>query len=189
MTSYGDIHKWQGYWKIASLRLAIFSGTPGNWGWAHFRSLGWTNPSRVRKCILQGYPWKKVEFWRNKTFFGPTFPFPWSPGLSSLAALGRQLSCRSRKVKSCPLESFVPPQFHSFMSNPVRIYILNLKIMSLHTSITLITVKVGKKFQNYWKNRQNYAMQPGFGSILVYAWNFLRFEKYAFRRDQSAVDF
>ena len=73
---------------------------------------------------LQGYPWKKVKFWRNKTFFGPTFPFPWSPGLSSLAALGRQLSCRSRKVKSCPSESLVPPQFHSFIGNPIRIYIL-----------------------------------------------------------------
>ena len=88
-----------------------------------FRSLGWTNPSRVRKCILQGYPWKKVEFWRNKTFFGPTFPFPWSPGLSSLAALSRQLSCRSRKVKSCPSESLVLTWIHSFRGKVRGIYI------------------------------------------------------------------
>ena len=87
----------------------------------------------VIMCILD-----TAEFWRNKTFFGPTFPFPWSPGLSSLAALGRQLSCRSRKVKSCPSESLVPPQFHSFRGNPVRIY--NLKA-PLQLRLILMTIE------------------------------------------------
>ena len=44
--------------------------------------------------------------------------------MCSLAVLDRQLSCQSWKVKSRPAESLVPPQFHSFMSNPRRIYIL-----------------------------------------------------------------
>ena len=80
-------------------------------------------PLEWKNVSPEPYPWKKSYFWKNKTFFGPTFPFPWSPGLSSLTALGRQLSCQSRKVKSCPSESFVPPRFHAFIGNPRRIYI------------------------------------------------------------------
>ena len=102
-----------------------------------FRSLGWTNPSRVRKCILQGYPWKKVEFWRNNTFFGPTFPFPWSPGLSSLTALGRQLSCRSRKIKSCPSENLVPTRFLSFRVTLEEYIFLILSTFIVHFSAFL----------------------------------------------------
>ena len=90
----------------------------------NFRSHVEQTPLEWENVSYRVTPWKKVEFWRNKTFFGPTFPFPWSPGLSSLAAPRRQLSCRSRKMKSCPSESLVPPQFHSFRGNPVRIYIL-----------------------------------------------------------------
>ena len=123
MTSYGDIHKWHGYWKIAShfqwnswkLRL---QGRPSN-----LDRLVEQTPVEWKNVSPEPYPWKKSYSWKNKTFFGPTFPFPWSPGLSSLAALGRQLSCQSRRVKSCPSESLVPPQFHSFRGNPVRIYI------------------------------------------------------------------
>ena len=88
------------------------------------RSPGWQSPQEQKNVSPAPYPWRKLYSCKNKTFLGPTFPFPWSSGLSSLAALGRQLSCRSWKVKSCPSESLVPPQFHSFISNPMRIYIL-----------------------------------------------------------------
>ena len=83
-------------------------------------------PLEWKNVSPEPYPWKKSYSWKNKTFFGPTFPFPWSPGLSSLAALGRQLSCRSRKVKSCPSESFVLPRICSFRGKVTGIYILTL---------------------------------------------------------------
>ena len=88
------------------------------------RSPGWQSPQEQKNVSPAPYPWRKLYSCKNKTFLGPTFPFPWSSGLSSLAALGRQLSCRSRKVKSCPSESLVPPWFHSFIGNLSGIYIL-----------------------------------------------------------------
>ena len=90
------------------------------------RSPGWQSPQEQKNVSPAPYPWRKLYSCKNKTFLGPTFPFPWSSGLSSLAALGRQLSCRSRKVKSCPSESLVPPWFHSFIGNLSGIYILTL---------------------------------------------------------------
>ena len=80
-------------------------------------------PVEWKNVSPEPYPWKKSYFWKNKTFFGPTFPFPWSPGLSSLTLLGRQLSCQSRKVKSSPATSFALPQIHFFSCKDRGIYI------------------------------------------------------------------
>ena len=88
------------------------------------RSPGWQTPQEQKNVSPGPYPWRKLYSCKNKTFLGPTFPFPWSSGLSSLAALGRQLSCRSRKVKSCPSESLVLTWIHSFRGKERGIYIL-----------------------------------------------------------------
>ena len=88
------------------------------------RSPGWQSPQEQKNVSPAPYPWRKLYSCKNKTFLGPTFPFPWSSGLSSLAALGRQLSCRSRKVKSCPSESLVLTWIHSFRGKVRGIYIL-----------------------------------------------------------------
>ena len=87
------------------------------------RSPGWQSPQEQKNVSPAPYPWRKLYSCKNKTFLGPTFPFPWSSGLSSLAALGRQLSCRSRKVKSCPSESLVLTWIHSFRGKVRGIYI------------------------------------------------------------------
>jgi len=88
-------------------------------------------PLEWKNVSPEPYPWKKSYSWKNKTFFGPTFPFPQSPGLSSLAALGRQLSCRMRKVKSWLSESFVLPRIRSFRGKVRGIYILSrLRLVS-----------------------------------------------------------
>ena len=89
------------------------------------RSPGWQSPQEQKNVSPAPYPWRKLYSCKNKTFLGPTFPFPWSSGLSSLAALGRQLSCRSRKVKSCPSESLVLTWIHSFRGKERGIYIPN----------------------------------------------------------------
>ena len=78
------------------------------------RSPGWQSPQEQKNVSPAPYPWRKLYSCKNKTFLGPTFSFPWSSGLSSLAALGRQLSCWSRKIKSCPSENLVPTRFLSF---------------------------------------------------------------------------
>ena len=88
------------------------------------RSPGWQSPQEQKNVSPAPYPWRKLYSCKNKTFLGPTFPFPWSSGLSSLAALSRQLSCRSRKVKSCPSESLVLTWIHSFRGKVRGIYIL-----------------------------------------------------------------
>ena len=87
------------------------------------RSPGWQSPQEQKNVSPAPYPWRKLYSCKNKTFLGPTFPFPWSSGLSSLAALGRQLSCRSRKVKSSPATSFVLTRIHSFRGKERGIYI------------------------------------------------------------------
>ena len=87
------------------------------------RSPGWETPQEQKNVSPAPYPWRKLYSCKNKTFLGPTFPFPWSSGLSSLAALGRQLSCRSRKVKSSPATSFVLTRIHSFRGKERGIYI------------------------------------------------------------------
>ena len=103
-------------WNSWKLRL---EGHPSNLDrYVEQIPLEWKNGSP------EPYPWKKSYFWKNKTFFWPTFPFPLSPGLSSLPALRRQLSCQSRKVKICPSESFVLPRIRSFRGKVRGIYIL-----------------------------------------------------------------
>ena len=89
------------------------------------RSPGWQSPQEQKNVSPAPYPWRKLYSCKNKTCLGRTFPFPWSSGLSSLAALGRQLSCRSRKVKSCPSESLVLTWIHSFRGKVRGIYILS----------------------------------------------------------------
>ena len=63
---------------------------------------------------------------RTTLLLGRTFPFLWSLGLFSLALLGRQLSCRSQKVKSSPTTSFVLTRIHCFRGKERGIYILDM---------------------------------------------------------------
>ena len=53
-----------------------------------------------------------MEKRRNKTFWGTTFYFPRSTGQLSAKRSEAKQSWRSRKGKSWPKESFVPPSFH-----------------------------------------------------------------------------
>ena len=99
------------------------------------RSPGWQSPQEQKNVSPAPYPWRKLYSCKNKTFLGPTFPFPWSSGLSSLAALGRQLSCRSRKVKSCPSESLVLTWIHSFRGKVRGIYIYFQASINAHYMI------------------------------------------------------
>ena len=106
-------------------------------------------PLEWKNVSPEPYPWKKLYFWKNKTFFRPTFPFPWSPGLSGLATHGRQQSCQSWKVKSCPSESFVLPQIRSFRGKVRGIYILLVSeleksLRSVHSRVLSSLVKVAK---------------------------------------------
>ena len=124
------------------------------------RSPGWQSPQEQKNVSPAPYPWRKLYSCKNKTFLGPTFPFPWSSGLSSLAALGRQLSCRSRKVKSCPSESLVLTWIHSFRGKVRGIYILRMPLpgswktrtgSTNHSFIQLWTRGWENRFPTSWK--------------------------------------
>ena len=109
------------FWKIAGLRPAIFSGTPGNFNFRFLKGviildrlveqtpIEWENVSPhltpEGNCILV----------RTKLVLGELF--------SSLH-LSRQLSCQ--KVKNSPATSFVLPGIHSFRGKNRGIYMTTL---------------------------------------------------------------